>query len=270
VDTPLYTGEFKPTFSTDDMVSFLEFILDNPQTNTEHAFRAFVNDDLYSLSLQVEEPEPLDDGKPEVRTMKTPVIDAFHTEYDPDEDFESAGFAAYNVEVESDYAYAFGKDNSFKETVDEPVPTLAKSTTTARTTTAPITTTTETAEIATPNVVLSTLESEYFALSWTKVPEARSYELMLFDTASNAVQDVFTTEEQFYVFTEMLPETKYQVMVHAVSETGARSLASVQSVVTKPPPPDVNVDNLSPTKIRVNWSRLRQAVSYLVTVKVRF
>lgn len=260
MDTPLYTGEFKPTFSTQDMVSFLEFILDNPQTNTEHAFNAFVNNEFENLVL--EEPEPDYDG-PEVRTMKTPEV-----EYDPDEDFESPGFSAYNVDDVSDYFDAFGRDNSFLSE-DEPVKTPQKSTTTTSSTAAPTTTTTKTAEIATPNVVLSTLESEYFSLSWTKVPEARSYELMLFDTASNAVEEVFTTEDQFYVFTEMLPETKYQVMVHAVSETGARSLASVQSVVTKPPPPDVNVDNLSPTKIRVNWSRLRQAVSYLVTVKVR-
>ena len=32
--------------STDVMVSFLEFILENPQTNSAHAFKAFQNGDL--------------------------------------------------------------------------------------------------------------------------------------------------------------------------------------------------------------------------------
>ena len=98
MDTPLYERAFKPTFTTEDMVSFLEFILNNPQTNTEHAFNAFQNNDLERLVLQKEEAEPPYDGPEErvVKEMEIPVIN-IDPEYD-DESYESPGFEDYNID----------------------------------------------------------------------------------------------------------------------------------------------------------------------------
>ena len=219
METPLYEKAFKPTFDTDDMVKFLQYILNNPQTNTQHAFNAFIDRDL-DMSEPV---EPEDDGTPDIREMEIPVIEAKDPRiYDDEEDYQSKGFDDYNIDVTDDMKNVL-YGTSFRE--DEPITTSPTAAPTIEKTT-PQTTTTTQGKIATPNVVLSTLESEYFSLSWDRVPEADSYELMLFDTASNAVQEVFTTEEQFYVFTEMAPETKYKVMVHAVDKDGERSLAS--------------------------------------------
>lgn len=233
--------------SSDVMVSFLEFILENPQTNSLHAFKAFQRGDL--------QPQPKIDGTSdfEFEEIETPDV-----EYE--DEYESSFYANFDEDEFYQQNWDTSWDDNWTEE-DQTTSTIATVKTTAITTTQ-----TQHPLIMQPEIFVDTVGSDTFSLQWLAVTNAFTYEVSLYDVDSNTVSSTHMTLDSYYQFKDVQPETTYKVSVQAVSSTGYRSAASIFTLKTTPVPPKVTVSNISPTQVRINWQRLISALSYVVTV----
>jgi hypothetical protein len=116
--------------SSDIMVSFLEFILDNPQTNSAHAFSAFTKGDL-KPNIPVENPEDADFPFEEV---ETPDV-----EYE-DEDYESSFYANFdeNEFLQNNWTTSWEDDSVWEASTEERTTTTTSTTTTTTNTQHPL------------------------------------------------------------------------------------------------------------------------------------
>ena len=142
------------------------------------------------------------------------------------------------------------------------------------TTTMPSTTTTATTEARTspkiliPKPAADTLEVEddELTVTWLKSKSAELYEIKLYERSSRRLISRRMSTDDYITFTDLSPETEYTATVSAISSAGEASDPTELLVKTSPAPPTITSSNIGPTQIRIHWSRISSALSYVVTL----
>ena len=271
------------SISSDVMVQFLEFILENPQTNSAHAFSAFQRGELNAETAarsglpsvaqdyefeEMESPEVLYDDEYE---------SDFYTNFD-DQMFESSNWTTSWEDPSMDWLQQAHMDANHGFNKIEPTTTMILTTypTTSTTTT---TTTTTKVELSKPIAQLLDVENDKIAVSWSKsdINGARTsvpvnYRVSLFDRSTRRLVRTETTSDTFVTMDALDAETEYAVQVRAIVDDESVVNDVLESsdaeviVTTSPTPPTVTTTNLGPTALRIHWTRIVSALSYVVTV----
>ena len=268
--------------SSDVMVKFLEFILENPQTNSAHAFSAFQRGDLTPTAS---EEEPSVSQQYDFEEMESPEV-LYDDEYESDfyksfddQMFQSSDWSTSWEDPSMDWlqqAHIDHIDNKLEVTTFSTT-TLSDiiNPTTSSTTTS---TTTTRLEVSQPVAQLEEVANDKIAVSWSKsdVQGSRAvlpvnYRVSLYDRSTRRLIRTETTSDTFVKMEELDSETEYAVQVTAIvdGEEEADTLESNEAEVvvkTSPKPPTVTASNIGPTAIRIHWSRITSALSYVVTV----
>ena len=255
--------------SSDVMVSFLEFILENPQTNSAHAFKAFQQGELGSEEVEeIEEGESVE-AEYEFEEMVAPEVD-YEDEYESDfyTNFDDDAFNTHNWTTSWDDPHmswvqqAHLDANHGFNAIDNIVTTTNPSTTT--TTEYPRTS----PKILIPKPAADTLEVEddELTVTWLKSKNAELYEIKLYERSTRRLISRKMSTDDYITFDDLAPETEYAATVSAINSAGESSEETELVVRTSPAPPTITSSNIGPTQIRIHWSRISSALSYVVTV----
>ena len=248
--------------STDVMVSFLEFILENPQTNSAHAFKAFQNGDLghdQTPSPEYQSETPSYDFE----EMESPQVD-YDDEYESDfyTNFDDDLFNSHNWTTTWDDPHMnwvaqahIDANHGFNAAPYEPT-----TTTTTTTTTSSIQTTGQMTSarivIPQPEADFVEIENDELTVTWFKSSSASSYNVKLYERSTRRLVNDLTSEGDFVTFDNLEPDTEYVAKVTAITASGATSQETEIAVETSPNPPVLSTSNIGPTQIRVHWSRI--------------
>ena len=276
------TADHTLPISTDVMVQFLEFILENPQTNSAHAFSAFQRGELANANANI---EPSVAQEYEFEEMESPEVlyddeyeSDFYTNFD-DDMFDTSNWTTSWEDPSVDWLQQAHIDANHGFNKHEPTTTMIPTTlddilnpTTSTTTT---TTTTTKVALSKPIAQLLDVENDKIAVSWSRsdINGARvaipiNYRVNLYERSTRRLLRSETTSELFVTMDALDADTEYAVQVQAIvdDESVLESGEAEVVVTTSPAPPKVTTTNVGPTALRIHWSRIVSALSYVVTV----
>ncbi|HEX9062555.1 MAG TPA: fibronectin type III domain-containing protein, partial [Clostridia bacterium] len=119
----------------------------------------------------------------------------------------------------------------------------------------------------TPQNVTAEVSDTSVKVIWDPLSSATSYEVIL--TAPDSTTKDYTTNDNFYLFTGINPNTQYQYKVRAFSNQTAGDWSSLTSVATLPsgiiPPSNFNATP-SDSSIKLSWDKVAVATGYQIDI----